>query len=118
MAVFRVLSIIIGGFAPLASAAAGCQVTGDVLTVTTDIGGPILPGFGPTVFAEKAMAPTGIAAANTPPAAAAKVNKSSAQAAVGASGTVSDRVNLPQAVVDFLMPPQAKNPDIKSQVSY
>lgn len=84
------------------------QVTGDVLTICTDIGGPVLPGFGPTVFAEKAMVPTGIAAANAPAAAAAAVGSVGVQAGEGAS--------LPQAVVDFLMPPQARNPDSVSQV--
>lgn len=88
----------------------GCltQVTGDVLSICTDIGGPILPGFGPTVFAEKAMTSKGLAAATAAGGPAAAAATSAAVSTEGAS--------IPQAVVDFLMPPQGENPDIVSQV--
>ena len=85
------------------------QVTGDVLSICTDIGGPILPGFGPTVFAERAMVSASLAAATAAAGTAA--------AAAATSATVStEGSSIPQAVVDFLMPPQASNPDIVSQV--
>jgi hypothetical protein len=64
------------------------QVTGDILRVTTAIGGPVLPGFGPSAYAE---------------------------AALPAAQRVSFVIN--QQVVEYLMPPQLPNPDIISQVS-
>jgi hypothetical protein len=87
------------------------QVTGDILSLTTGIGGPVLPGFGPTVFAERAnAAATGLAAA-TEVAGLGKAGR----AGSGAGGDAGDG-SMPQAVVDFLMPPQAINADIVSQV--
>ncbi|KAF6259108.1 hypothetical protein COO60DRAFT_1700968 [Scenedesmus sp. NREL 46B-D3] len=91
------------------------QVTGDVLSLTTDISGPVLPGFGPTVFAERANAATGLAAAT----AVAGLGRAG-RAHGGASGGAVDAAGtfMPQAVVDFLMPPQAINADIVSQSLY
>jgi hypothetical protein len=92
------------------------QVTGDILSLTTDIGGPVLPGFGPTVFAERANAATGLAAATAVTGLGRAARAGSGSAAAGA-GAAAGCGSMPQAVVDFLMPPQAINADIVSQVS-
>jgi hypothetical protein len=91
------------------------QVTGDILSLTTDIGGPVLPGFGPTAFAARANAATGLAAATAVAGlgSAGRVGGSSAGSAAADAAAAS---SMPQAVVDFLMPPQAINADIVSQV--
>eukprot|EP00878_Enallax_costatus_P040818 GHUV01047204.1.p1 GENE.GHUV01047204.1~~GHUV01047204.1.p1 ORF type:complete len:128 (+),score=31.53 GHUV01047204.1:28-384(+) len=56
------------------------------------------------------MASTSLAAATAAAGTAAAAATSAAVSTEGAS--------IPQAVVDFLMPPQAKNPDIVSQAMY
>jgi hypothetical protein len=91
------------------------QVTGDILSLTTDIGGPVLPGFGPTAFAERANASTGLAAA-TAVAGLSRAGRSGSSAGVAAADAAAAS-SMPQAVVDFLMPPQAINADIVSQVN-
>jgi hypothetical protein len=71
------------------------KVTGDVLRVTTRIGAPVLPGFGPSPAAQNAAA---------------------SEAARRGGGAAARRRQLSQAAVDYLMPAQAPNPDIASQV--
>ncbi|KIZ03210.1 tRNA-dihydrouridine synthase A [Monoraphidium neglectum] len=73
------------------------QVTGDVLRVTTRIGAPVLPGFGPSPAAQNAAA---------------------SEAARRGGGAAARRRQLSQAAVDYLMPAQAPNPDIASQAVY
>lgn len=72
------------------------QVTGDVLRVTTRIGAPTLPGFGPSAAAQAA-------------AVAETARRGGAQAA--------QRRRLPQAAVEYLMPPHAPSAELASQVS-
>jgi hypothetical protein len=97
------------------------QVTGDILSLTTDIGAPVLPGFGPTVFAERANAATGLAAA-TAVAGLGRAGRAGSSGAAGggrsAAAAGGGGGSMPQAVVDFLMPPQAINADIVSQVRH
>lgn len=66
------------------------QVTGDVLRISTRIGGPVLPGFGPSIHAYRAAAP--------------------------ADAQAQRRRQLPQAAMDYLMPPEKKNTELASQV--
>ncbi|KAI8464836.1 MAG: hypothetical protein J3K34DRAFT_525879 [Monoraphidium minutum] len=74
------------------------RVTGDVLRVTTRIGAPVLPGFGPSPAAQAAAA---------------------AEAARRGDGAAARaQWQLPQAAVDFLMPPLAPNPELVSQAVY
>ncbi|WIA07976.1 hypothetical protein OEZ85_007449 [Tetradesmus obliquus] len=92
------------------------QVTGDILSLTTDIGGPVLPGFGPSAFAERANAGAAGLAAATAVAGLGRSGRAGSSAGAAAGDAAGG--SMPQAVVDFLMPPQASNADIVSQSLY
>ncbi|WIA28042.1 hypothetical protein OEZ86_010628 [Tetradesmus obliquus] len=92
------------------------QVTGDILSLTTDIGGPVLPGFGPSAFAERANAGAAGLAAATAVAGLGRSGRAGSSAGAAAGDAAGG--SMPQAVVDFLMPPQAINADIVSQSLY